>query len=50
MIIVTHEMQFARQVADTILFIDEGVIVEYGPPELLTHPSSERLKRFLERY
>jgi len=50
MIIVTHEMQFARQVADTILFIDEGVIIEYGPPELLDNPSSDRLKRFLERY
>lgn len=50
MIIVTHEMQFARQIADTILFIDEGVIVEYGPPELLDNPSSERMKRFLERY
>ena len=50
MIIVTHEMQFARQIADTILFIDEGVIVEYGPPELLDKPSSDRLKRFLERY
>ncbi|MCL2801546.1 MAG: amino acid ABC transporter ATP-binding protein [Treponema sp.] len=50
MIIVTHEMQFARQVADTILFIDEGVIVEYGKPELLDNPSSDRLKRFLERY
>jgi len=50
MIIVTHEMQFARQVADTILFIDEGLIVEYGKPELLDNPSSDRLKRFLERY
>jgi len=50
MIIVTHEMQFARQVADTILFMDEGVIVEYGRPELLDNPSSDRLKRFLERY
>ncbi|MCL2758625.1 MAG: amino acid ABC transporter ATP-binding protein [Treponema sp.] len=50
MIIVTHEMQFAREVADTILFMDEGVIVEYGPPELLDNPSSERMKRFLERY
>jgi len=50
MIIVTHEMQFARQVADTVLFMDEGVIVEYGKPELLDKPSSERLKRFLERY
>jgi len=50
MIIVTHEMQFARQVADTILFIDEGVVVERGAPELLDNPSSDRLKRFLERY
>jgi polar amino acid transport system ATP-binding protein len=51
MIIVTHEMQFARQVADSILFIDEGVVVEYGPPEkVLDNPSSERMKRFLERY
>jgi polar amino acid transport system ATP-binding protein len=50
MIIVTHEMQFARQVADTILFMDEGVTVEYGKPELLDNPSSDRLKRFLERY
>ncbi|MCL2761778.1 MAG: amino acid ABC transporter ATP-binding protein [Treponema sp.] len=50
MIIVTHEMQFARQVADTILFIDEGIVIEHGPPDLLDNPSSERLKRFLERY
>jgi len=50
MIIVTHEMQFAREVADTILFIDEGIVIEYGSPELLDNPSSERLKRFLERY
>jgi len=50
MIIVTHEMQFARQVADTILFIDEGLVVEYGPPEILDNPSSDRMKRFLERY
>ena len=50
MIIVTHEMQFACQVADTILFIDEGVVVEYGSPDLLNNPSSDRMKRFLERY
>jgi len=51
MIIVTHEMQFAREVADTILFIDEGVVVEYGSPEqVLDNPSSDRMKRFLERY
>jgi len=50
MIIVTHEMQFAREVADNILFIDEGNVVEYGLPDLLDNPSSDRLKRFLERY
>jgi len=50
MIIVTHEMQFARQVADTILFIDEGTVIEYGKPDILDNPSSDRLKRFLERY
>ena len=50
MIIVTHEMQFAREVADTILFIDEGTVIDYGPPDLLDNPSNERMKRFLERY
>ncbi len=51
MIIVTHEMQFAHHVADTILFMDEGFVVEYGKPEdVLDNPSGERIKRFLERY
>ncbi|MDR3020442.1 MAG: amino acid ABC transporter ATP-binding protein [Treponema sp.] len=51
MIIVTHEMQFAREVADTILFMDEGLVVEYGAPcDVLDKPTSERTKRFLERY
>ena len=51
MLIVTHEMQFAREVADTILYMDEGVVVEYGTPEeVMDNPSSERTKRFLERY
>jgi ABC-type histidine transport system ATPase subunit len=50
MIIVTHEMQFAREVSDTILFIDEGFVVEHGNPEILENPSSDRLKRFLERF
>ena len=51
MLIVTHEMQFAREVADTILFMDEGVMIEYGTPEeVMDNPSSERMKRFLERY
>ena len=51
MLIVTHEMQFAREVADTILFLDEGLMVEFGAPEdVMDNPSSERMKRFLERY
>ena len=51
MIIVTHEMHFAREVADTILFIDEGSVIEYGPPQdVLVNPASDRTKRFLERY
>jgi len=51
MVIVTHEMQFAREVADKILYLDEGVVIEYGTPEdVMDHPSSERMKRFLERY
>ena len=51
MIIVTHEMQFAREVADTVMFIDEGAVIEYGrPQEVLDNPENERLRRFLERY
>jgi polar amino acid transport system ATP-binding protein len=51
MIIVTHEMQFARQVADKVLFLDEGLVVEYGPPQdVFDNPSSDRIKRFLEHY
>ena len=51
MVIVTHEMQFARQVADNVLFMDGGTIVEYGPPEeVIGHPKQERTRHFLERY
>lgn len=51
MIIVTHEMSFARQVSDNVLFMDEGVVVEYGTPErVIGNPKEERTKRFLERY
>jgi polar amino acid transport system ATP-binding protein len=51
MLIVTHEMQFAREVADNILFLDDGVTIEYGKPEdVMDNPSTERMKRFLERY
>lgn len=48
MVVVTHEMGFAREVADRVLFIDGGVIVEQGKPEeLFTHPKEERTKAFL---
>lgn len=51
MVIVTHEMQFARQVADHVMFMDNGVIVEYGAPEqVLEHPQQERTRQFLERF
>jgi polar amino acid transport system permease protein len=48
MIIVTHEVRFARDVADRVLFIDDGVIVEQGSPQqVLDHPTHERTRRFL---
>ncbi len=48
MLVVTHEMGFARQVADRVVFMDEGVIMEQGPPdELLLDPQHERTQRFL---
>ena len=48
MLIVTHEMGFAKQVADRVLFIDEGVIQEQGPPrDVLENPKNERTRRFL---
>lgn len=50
MAIVTHEMGFAREVADRILFIDEGIIMEEGTPEqVFTNPNSPRLKDFLSK-
>jgi polar amino acid transport system ATP-binding protein len=51
MIVVTHEMLFAREAADRVVFMDQGVIVEQGRPgELLDHPQSERLRAFLSRF
>ena len=51
MIIVTHEMAFARDVADRIIFMDDGLIVEQGDPhQVIDNPREERTKRFLERY
>ncbi len=50
MVVVTHEMGFAREVADRVLFMDEGVIVEQGTPgEIFDHPQSERLQSFLSK-
>ena len=50
MVIVTHEMGFAREVADRVLFVDEGVIAEEGTPEeLFTNPKNPRLKDFLSK-
>jgi polar amino acid transport system ATP-binding protein len=50
MVIVTHEMAFAREVADRILFIDEGVVAEQGTPEqLFVDPENERTKDFLSK-
>ncbi len=51
MIIVTHEMAFARDVADQVIFMDSGVIVEQGPArEVIEHPTQERTRQFLARY
>lgn len=51
MIIVTHEMYFARDVADQVIFMDEGVVVERGDPrKVFSAPEKERTRRFLESY
>ena len=51
MIIVTHEMTFARDVADKVIFMDNGYICEEGNPEdIFTNPKQERTKEFLKRY
>lgn len=50
MVVVTHEMGFAREVANRVMFINEGVIAEEGTPdEIFSNPKSERLKEFLSR-
>lgn len=50
MLVVTHEMDFAKDVADRVVFMDKGVIVEEGPPaEIFNHPKEERTKEFLKR-
>jgi len=51
MVIVTHEMAFARDVADRVIFMDEGLVVEEGiATEVLTNPQNERTKMFLKRF
>ena len=50
MVVVTHEMGFAREVADSVVFMDGGVVVEAGPPmEVLANPQQERTKAFLSK-
>lgn len=51
MVIVTHEMNFAKEVSDRVVFMDEGVILEEGTPsEIFTNPREERTKQFLKRF
>jgi polar amino acid transport system ATP-binding protein len=50
MLVVTHEMGFAREVADRVVFMDQGVIVEDGPPgQVIGDPRHERTREFLHR-
>ena len=50
MLIVTHEMEFAKEVSDRIVFMDKGVIAEEGPPDqIFNHPLQERTREFLKR-
>jgi len=51
MVVVTHEMAFARDISNRVIFMDDGVIVEEGSPEqVIVHPQNERTKRFLARF
>ncbi len=51
MAVVTHEMQFAREVSDVVCFMDKGIILEQGSPEMIfEHPQNERTQQFLSRY
>ena len=47
MVIVTHEIGFAKEVGDWIIYMDEGRIVEQGPPDILASPKTGRMKKFL---
>lgn len=48
MVVVTHEMGFAREVADQIIFLDQGVVVEHGGPEIIDQPHTQRFAAFLQ--
>ena len=51
MVVVTHEMAFAKEVSDRVVFMDQGVILEQGSPrEIFTNPKNERTREFLSRY
>jgi ABC-type polar amino acid transport system ATPase subunit len=51
MIVVTHEMHFAREAADTVIFMEEGSVLESGPPEqVLSKPRDDRTRHFLRRF
>ena len=50
MMVVTHEMGFAKQVADRVLFVDQGIILEQGSPEdIFDHPKQKRTQEFLAK-
>ena len=50
MVVVTHEMGFAREVASRVIFMDQGIIMENGTPEeVFTNPKNERTKLFLSK-
>ena len=51
MIVVTHEIEFAAEVADKVIFMSDGVIAEEGPPsQVIENPKNERTKAFLSRF
>ena len=47
MLVVTHEMSFARDVADRVVFMEDGLIVEEGPPEQVFHSANPRTRQFV---
>jgi polar amino acid transport system ATP-binding protein len=50
MVVVTHEMGFAREVADRVIFMSDGVVVEDGPPDqIFSHPRHDRTRNFLSK-